>query len=58
MAERKPSRLDHADCAVLEHDDGLDCVVHLPSRDERPHSSGDRRDLADQEARQVDDVGA
>ena len=37
---------------------GLDRVVDLPPGQERLHEPGDRRDLAVQEAREVDDVGA
>ena len=57
-AEREPRRLDRADRAALELDCGLEHVVDAPAREEGVDEAGDGRDLADEEARQVDDVRA
>ena len=40
----------------LELDGRLDRVVDLPAREERVHERGDRGDVADEEAREVDHV--
>ena len=52
----KPRRLDRADRAVVELDRRLDRVVDPPARQERLHEARHRRDLADEEACEVDDV--
>ena len=61
-ALRRPSaslrRLDRPDRAALELDGGLERVVDAPAGQEGVHEAGDGRDLADEEARQVDDVRA
>ena len=57
-AEREPCRLDRPDRAALELDRGLERVVDLPSGQEGVHEACDRRDLADEKAGKVDDVGA
>ena len=57
-AERQPCRLDRPDRPVLELDGRLDRVVHLPAGEERLHERRHRRDLADEVAAEVDDVGA
>ena len=43
---------------LLELDRGLERVVDAPARQEGADEPGDGRDLADEEPRQVDDVGA
>ena len=52
----KPRRLDRPHRPALELDRGLERVVDLAARQERLHEAGDRRDLAGEEPRQVDDV--
>ena len=57
-AEREPRRLDRPDRAVLELDGGLDRVVDLAGREKRVDERGHGGDVADEEAREVDHVGA
>ena len=57
-AEREPRCLDRPDGPALELDRGLERVVDAPARQEGADEPGDGRDLADEEPRQVDDVGA
>src|SRR5262249_43178397 len=55
-AEREPRRLERPDGARLELDGRLDRVVDLPAGDEGAQEAGDRSDLADEVAGEVDDV--
>ena len=57
-AEREAGRLDRPDRAALELDRRLERVVDAPPGQERVDEPGDRGDLADEEAGEVDDVGA
>ena len=54
----KPRRLDRADRAGLELDRGLDRVVDLATGEEGVDERRDGGDLADEEAGEVDHVGA
>src|SRR5688572_3187273 len=53
---REPGGLERADDAVLELDGGHEVVVYLPALDDGADTRGNRRDLADEVARKVDDV--
>ena len=55
-SERQTRRLDRPDRATLELDSGLDRVVHLATAHECLDDAGDRTDLADEIAREVDHV--
>ena len=57
-ATGEPRGLERAGDAVLELDDGDEVVVDLPPGDDRAHDRRHRCDLADEVAREVDDVGA
>ena len=57
-AEREPRRLDRPDRALLELDGRLDRVVDLSAREERVNERRHGGDVADEEAREIDHVGA
>src|SRR3954463_9121306 len=57
-SERETRRLDRPDRAALELDGRLDRVVDPATAHERLHDAGDRTELADEVARQVDHVRA
>src|SRR5919198_1204357 len=57
-AAREPRGLERADRPVLELDRGDERVVDAVALDERAHLGRDRGDLADEVAREVDDVRA
>src|SRR5438477_11674624 len=55
-SEREARRLDRPDRAALELDGRLDRIVDLATAHECLHQAGDRTELADEIARQVDDM--